>query len=344
MAGHTRWPRHTRWPAFVAGIIFTFAPVHIAHLLGHLQVMSVEWIPFYALYLLRIVTPQPQHGAEATVLKKRSPAGADTDTPLTSQSARTLSSQPGGLQPRAALPASPHGTGTRSASQSRPWHNILLAALFLVLVALCDWYFVMYCAVLTAVLLAWRAWAGVTTRAPLTARLRAFGRTTLHVAAAWLIFVAVLSPLLAPMVQDASRLRFMVPDPGQSRLLSADLLAFVTPQEFHPLWGRWAQGLTKAFTSGISEHTVFAGYAALLLAGVGLWAQRWGSSRTAAGRPGSRPRAHTTWGPWPLALVVFFVLTLGRPFTSTVRLRCCPAAARSRCLTGGYRPTCRLWT
>ncbi len=39
--------------AFLAGAIFTFAPFHMAHLLGHMQVMSLEWIPFYALYLLR---------------------------------------------------------------------------------------------------------------------------------------------------------------------------------------------------------------------------------------------------------------------------------------------------
>ncbi len=39
--------------AFVAGLLFTFAPFHMAHLLGHMQVMSLEWMPFYILYLLR---------------------------------------------------------------------------------------------------------------------------------------------------------------------------------------------------------------------------------------------------------------------------------------------------
>lgn len=39
--------------AFLAGIIFTFSPFHMAHLLGHMQVMSLQWIPFYILYLLR---------------------------------------------------------------------------------------------------------------------------------------------------------------------------------------------------------------------------------------------------------------------------------------------------
>ncbi len=39
--------------AFVAGAIFTFSPFHMAHLLGHMQVMSFQWIAFYILYLLR---------------------------------------------------------------------------------------------------------------------------------------------------------------------------------------------------------------------------------------------------------------------------------------------------
>jgi hypothetical protein len=39
--------------AFVAGAIFTFAPVHMAHLLGHMQVMALQWLPFYVLALLR---------------------------------------------------------------------------------------------------------------------------------------------------------------------------------------------------------------------------------------------------------------------------------------------------
>ncbi len=39
--------------AFVAGSIFTFSPFHMAHLLGHMQVMSFQWIAFYILYLLR---------------------------------------------------------------------------------------------------------------------------------------------------------------------------------------------------------------------------------------------------------------------------------------------------
>ncbi len=100
---------------------------------------------------------------------------------------------------------------------------------------------------------------------------------------AWAIAV---SPWLAPMVREARQFDFMIPDPTQSRTLSADLLAFVTPQAFHPLWGAWAQERSQVFTSTVSEYTVFAGFTALGLAGAGLWttARRCRSARSAIER------------------------------------------------------------
>lgn len=38
---------------FAAGLIYTLSPFHMAHLLGHMQVMSLQWMPFYILALLR---------------------------------------------------------------------------------------------------------------------------------------------------------------------------------------------------------------------------------------------------------------------------------------------------
>lgn len=43
--------------AFGAGVIFTFSPFHFAHLLGHMQVFSLQFTPFYLLYLLRALPP-----------------------------------------------------------------------------------------------------------------------------------------------------------------------------------------------------------------------------------------------------------------------------------------------
>ena len=55
LARHVLGPGSSHLAAFAAGVIFTFSPFHVAHLLGHMQVISLEWIPFYALYLLRTV-------------------------------------------------------------------------------------------------------------------------------------------------------------------------------------------------------------------------------------------------------------------------------------------------
>ena len=42
--------------AFIAGVIFAFNPSHFAHTAGgHLQVLSIEWIPFYVLFFLKTI-------------------------------------------------------------------------------------------------------------------------------------------------------------------------------------------------------------------------------------------------------------------------------------------------
>lgn len=318
LARHVLGPRAGRLPAFIAGLVFTFSPYHFAHLLGHMQLISLEWIPFYVLYLLRTVA--------------------------------------------AAQSAPPRHSLLR---------NALLAALFLVLVTLCDWYYLMYCLIFTAILTIWligsarlqvwrerraqartliaarevvavrhmglpwatvmRPWltgaAMVNLAREYRARARVLGtfRSVVAIAGLWLIWALAMSPWLVPMVREARQFDFMVPDPAQSRLLSADLLAFVTPQGFHPLWGAWARAQGQVFTATISEHTVFAGFTVLALAGIALW-------RSGAGRPRFRSGARnlpsglrsgashgvqnlgadgTGLGFWLAALAVFFILALG---------------------------------
>lgn len=41
--------------AFVAGMIYAFSPYHMGHTLGHLQLIAMEWVPFYLLFLVRIL-------------------------------------------------------------------------------------------------------------------------------------------------------------------------------------------------------------------------------------------------------------------------------------------------
>ncbi len=199
------------WAAFLAGFIFAFAPVRMAHLLGHMQVLSSEWLPFFALAFL--------------------------------------------------------GMGER---RGPLWRRAFLPALFLILNALCDWYFVLYALIFAALVVAWR-W-GVLWRA--RAALVRYVAPLLDAAAVVAVFAVLMSPLLVPMLREASAAAYLRPPFDETVMLSADLMAFVTPSEFHPLWGEAARAVADRFTSSASERTVFAGYVVLVLAALGAWRMR----------------------------------------------------------------------
>src|SRR5207245_2641981 len=46
-------PLPARLAAFLAGVGFTFSSYHLTHLLGHLDLVSTEWLPFVALFCLK---------------------------------------------------------------------------------------------------------------------------------------------------------------------------------------------------------------------------------------------------------------------------------------------------
>ncbi|MCB9161488.1 MAG: hypothetical protein H6644_16870 [Caldilineaceae bacterium] len=224
---------------FVAGAIFTFAPLHMAHLLGHMQVMSLEWIPFYVLFLLR------------------------------------------------SMQAAAHG---------RPWlRTALLAGLFLAFVGLCDWYFVLYLFFFTALTL---VWAGV--RCLWRWRHRGAGsavRRLLPVigapVVAGAVFVLLLSPMLVPMVREATRFSFMVRPPTDLYVLSASVMDFLVPNRLHTLARPASFAWIGNQIAPVSERTISVGYVALILAVAGAWRGR--------GRSGL----------WVLTALFFFLMALG---------------------------------
>jgi hypothetical protein len=244
--------------AFLAGVIFAFSPYHFAHLLGHLQLIALQWIPFYVLYLIR--------GLDRAEKKPGFP-----------------------IEPRNQI--------------SAPARDALMAGLFLILVGLVDWYYVMYCLMFTGLLLAIRLVQRRLTR-------RGVG----VVAGALAVFGLALSPLLLPMMQAAatwtgtSLLRGF----EETRVLSADLLAFVTPQVFHPLWGDWAQARSARFTATPSEYTVFTGFTVLALCAIALVTIRTRREQSDFSRK-SRTAALSSASPglYLLSAAVFALLALG---------------------------------
>jgi len=56
------------WPSLIAGFIFTFSNFHFAHAEGHLQLVSLEWIPFFVLLWLKLLRkPTKTLGAGAAL-------------------------------------------------------------------------------------------------------------------------------------------------------------------------------------------------------------------------------------------------------------------------------------
>jgi hypothetical protein len=227
--------------AFLAGVVFAFSPYHMAHLLGHMQLISLEWLPFYALFIIR-----------------------QLDNSVGWQTGR------------------PTGRRSRKLSAGRHLRYVLISALFLVLVAACDWYYAFYMVLFTGLYWLWVIWQRRIWLAP-----------TLGVAAVALFFMLATSPVLVPLVRESARADYMVPPAGSTERLSADLSAFVTPSELHPLWGGWATRWADRFTATTSERTVFAGYSVLALALVAL-VTRWRLARF-----------------WALCALVFATLALG---------------------------------
>lgn len=102
--------------AFCASLIFVFAPYHIATLKGIMQLISLEWLPFYILFLLRA-----------------------TSYPL-----------PDSIPPRTLSPDLITGWWQKR------WKDIGGASLFLVLTALTDWYYTIFLIGYTLVYMLWQ--------------------------------------------------------------------------------------------------------------------------------------------------------------------------------------------
>jgi hypothetical protein len=269
--------RNAQLAAFVGGAIFTFSPYHMAHLLGHMQLISLEWIPFYALFVLFQIDKAAKRQISQSANQQSAVRG---QRPAISNQRSAASQSPiSNLQPPTSNLQSPTSNLQSLISNLQP---LILPALFLVLIAACDWYYAFYMALFTGLYLLWTIW-----------RRRVWRRPALAVAATGLLFVVATSPVLVPMIRESLASDYMVPPADSVERLSADLTAFVTPSELHPVWGGLVAGWANTFTATTSERTVFAGYSVLALAVLALWTRR----RTA--------------GFWGIGALAFAVLALG---------------------------------
>ena len=214
-----------RGPAFLAGLVFSFSPFHVTKLWdGQLELVALQWIPFYALALLRAV-------------------------------------------------------------EDRHWRDVGLAAVCLAVVGLTSWYYLLFCAVYSALFVA--LWAFTT--AGIDRKLELLGRTALIAVGAGV----ALAPVLLPALRAASAANaiYRPGDPGDPVLThAADLLDFWLPSALHPLLGDMASAWGMRLHPTIAGWNVALGYVAPALAALGVWSRRRGAGR---------------WGVLLLAALVF---------------------------------------
>ena len=59
------------WASFVGGFVFSFSPYHFAHMYGHMNLVSLQWMPFYVLLLLKALGAPGAKKTDITAKRKR---------------------------------------------------------------------------------------------------------------------------------------------------------------------------------------------------------------------------------------------------------------------------------
>ena len=164
------------------------------------------------------------------------------------------------------------------------WRPTLFAGLFLVLAALVGWNQFLY-------MLIWIAFVGA--YAWIT-RMGAFWRLVRVVAGVIAVALLALSPLLFPMLRSRLGSEETLGDVQQD-WTQTDLLAYVLPNRFHPLWGRLIEPVYQHLRK--PNRVVSVGYAVMALLGYSL----------------ARRHVRRRAGMWWAGILLWWLMALG-PF------------------------------
>jgi len=181
-----------RFAAFIAGVIYTFCPFHFAHGLGHLQLIAMEWMPFYILYMIKT-----------------------------------------------------HREGG--------WKNGVLGGIFLILTALCSWYYLIYSVLITCIYLIYHLFAN--RRSILNKNL---GRDLLILV---VTFGVVMSPLLGSMFYAKVTQKFVGEHNPEN--WSADLTSFFVPSGISTYGRAWFSSIWSKWKGNTAENSNYIGYIVL---------------------------------------------------------------------------------
>lgn len=203
--------RYAEGAAVVAGALYGFGAWHLNYVVaGHFMLISNQWLPYYALYLLRL------------------------------------------------------DKGRR---------NAFMLALFLIFTAWTELTYVPFLALLTIFYLVYlivRPSNRIGRNNNALEKTKQLKQTHFALVLASVIALIGISPLIISLASDFQRYGYyLAQGVGRIQIFSAEPISFFLPSSQHPLLGAWAQNITTANTS-----YAFIGWAVLVLAGVGVYAQR----------------------------------------------------------------------
>ncbi|MDI6720689.1 hypothetical protein [Methanoculleus sp.] len=135
--------------------------------------------------------------------------------------------------------------------------NILLASLFFAINALTSWTIAVMLAIFCLLYVGYRIKDTVSKEFLL--KFSAFS----------LISLALIAPGLYLILKNILTNKYMIQSLGSFITYSADILGFVVPSPFHPVFGSFSNQIYSNFTGNYSENIVFIGYTVILLAIIG---------------------------------------------------------------------------
>lgn len=234
-----RLTRHA-WASFVGGLVFAFSPYHLAHTSGHMNLASLQWLPFYVLALLKAFEP-------GAIWKRPQPESPGENGP--------------GATP-----------GSDNAMTRLKWS--IVAGALLALNAYTDWLYLIFLALLSGLYAAWKLLVP-SERRSLGVGVWSWVEAGTRFGVIAVVFLALSAPIFFPTLAEANRGYAQQP-PFEVLVYSADLTSAVTPSELHPVWGATIKEQVNNTGPYLpiknpSERVLFAGFSVLALAALGLW-------------------------------------------------------------------------
>jgi len=248
-------PSHRTIAAALAGAVYAFGAWHINYVVaGHFMLLSNEWVPYFALGLIRWDKSSWRNGALAGLFFVMAAWTELTFAPfLAILTALYLLYQIILLRPLSFLrakfkPIAPNSDkpkpDRKSSTKTTKRHESFLFPSLCSFVSCVDKESLPF----------------VQTFHPIALNLVAMG----------MVSAVGISPLVLNLISDIQRYGYyLTSGVGRIQIFSAEPISFFFPSAQHPFLGAWANSITNANTS-----YAFIGYAVLVLAGLGLYAQR----------------------------------------------------------------------